>query len=556
LRNYTIEPIEPFLKYHVLRAGIRPTLTYGGYGTITQELLADDSPLRREMPELIILSLMLDVLDPGFGSAGWTASEAMDEIDNLLSLALEHTCGLIAINTFFAPFYSMQGIATATSYPNTDTEVAKLNRYLREVVEKHASRLVLIDWERLLRLLGQEASIDYRFWRMSQAPFKSQFLDLYAKEISKAVKALKGKAKKCVVLDCDNTLWGGVVGEDGVDGLALDRHTWPGSAYYDFQRSLIGLHGRGVMLALCSKNNEADVWDVLDRHLHCLIKRQHLVAWRINWENKASNLMALADELNIGLDAIVFVDDNPAEIELITQCCPDVTALQVPHPLYEYPTLLLKDGHFDTLAFSKEDRQRAQMYQQERTRVREKERFANIHDYLQSLHMVAYIFPGEALDYPRMAQLTQKTNQFNLTTQRYSEPAIAALVQQSDAVVFGLSVEDRFGAMGLTGVFIARHQDGLGLIDTMLLSCRILGRDLELAFADTCMTTLEKRWSIDRWEASYIPTKKNQQVACFWEKLGFEMVQEEQGRKRYATRVQPRPSPYEAFISIVKERPT
>jgi FkbH-like protein len=155
-----------------------------------------------------------------------------------------------------------------------------------------------------------------------------------------------------------------------------------------------------------------------------------------------------------------------------------------------------------------------------------------------------------------MAQLTQKTNQFNLTTQRYSEPAIAALVQQSDAVVFGLSVEDRFGAMGLTGVFIARHQDGLGLIDTMLLSCRILGRDLELAFADTCMTTLEKRWSIDRWEASYIPTKKNQQVACFWEKLGFEMVQEEQGRKRYATRVQPRPSPYEAFISIVKERPT
>ncbi|MEE8302302.1 MAG: HAD-IIIC family phosphatase [Candidatus Tectomicrobia bacterium] len=554
LRNFTVEPIEPFLKYHLLRAGICPAITYGAYGTITQELLAEDAPLRKHAPDFIVFALMLDTLDPSFGNAHWTAEKAIEQLEGMLDLAMAKTRGLIALNTFFPPFYALHGLTAGTALTNTDEEVLKLNRYIRDIAVQHTSRFVLIDWERLLRLGGKAESLDYRFWHLSKAPFKKRFLDLYAREICKAARALKGKAKKCVVLDCDNTLWGGVVGEESIDGIALDRNEWPGSAYYDFQRTLLGLYDRGVLIALCSKNNEADVWDVLDQHPHCLLQRKHLAAWRLNWYNKAANLTALAEELNLGMDAFVFVDDNPAECELIRQVHPEVTVLQVPEALYEYQTFLLKDGYFDTLALSTEDRYRSLMYQQEKVRVRDRERFVDLRAYLQSLQIVARIGPGEVRDFSRIAQLTQKTNQFNLTTRRYSEADIQELAQGSDSAVFSLSVEDRFGAMGLTGVFIARNQAGIGVIDTMLLSCRVLGRDLELALADRCMATLEEKWSIERWEAEYIPTRKNAHVACFWEKLCFEIMHEAESHKRYATSVKPRPKHYEAFISVEKGR--
>ena len=554
LRNFTIEPIEPFLKYHLLRSGISPEIAYGTYGNLTQELLVSDSPLHKSNPELIVFALMLDNLDPSFGNADWTANEAIEQLESLLNLALDKTRGMIALNTFFPPFYTHHGITTGTDLTNTSDEILKLNRYIREMVAKTRSRFVLFDWERLLLLLGKAESIDYRFWHLSKAPFKKQFLDFYSREISKVVRALKGKAKKCVVLDCDNTLWGGVVGEDQLDGILLDKNEWPGQAYYDFQRTLLGLYNRGVLITLCSKNNESDVWDVLERHPHCLIKREHLAAWRINWHNKADNLTALAEELNLGIDAFVFVDDNPAECELIRQALPEVTVLQVPAELYEYQSFLLKDGYFDTLALSTEDRNRSRMYQQEKARIREREQFVDLNAYLKSLQIVARIYPGEIPNFSRIAQLTQKTNQFNLTTRRYTEADIQELAQRLDTAIFTLSVEDRFGAMGLTGVFIAHNQSGIGVIDTMLLSCRVLGRDLELALADRCMIALEEKWGITKWEAEYIATRKNTQVAYFWEKLGFEVIHETQTHKRYSLNESPRPRHYESFISIEEER--
>ena len=223
-------------------------------------------------------------------------------------------------------------------------------------MRQHRAQFFLVDFERIIRLLGEEKTIDYRFWYTSKALFKKDFLNAYAQEIVKIAKALKGRTKKCLVLDCDNTLWGGIIGEDGISGIKLDKHIYPDKLYYEFQQNVINLHERGIIIALCSKNNEEDVWEILDNHPSCLLKRRHVAAWRINWDDKSSNIKSIANELNLGIDSFVFVDDSPLECELVKKMLPDVTVLQVPQKLYTYPKILLHDGWFDTLHISEEDK--------------------------------------------------------------------------------------------------------------------------------------------------------------------------------------------------------
>jgi FkbH-like protein len=392
---------------------------------------------------------------------------------------------------------------------------------------------VLVDWERFVRLLGEDGSMDYRFWYMSKAPFKKDFLDLYARELVKIARALKGKSKKCLILDCDNTLWGGVIGEDGLQGVKLDRHSYPGNTFYQFQRSILRLHERGILIALCSKNNEQDVWEALDSHPDCLLKREHLAAWRVNWQDKASNIKALAAELNLGLDSFVFVDDNPVECGLIRDLVPDVTTLQVPDKLYSYPSLLERDGLFDTLMLSAEDLQRSRMYHDEANRRYEQAKYETLDQYLGSLGLSIVVRRVNAVEVLRIAQLTQKTNQFNLTTRRYSEAQIAAFADDPAYAVFSLSVRDKFGDSGLTGVLIARNDAGTGVIDTFLMSCRVLGRNIEVAFLLKSMEIIERGWHIKAWQAEYLPTQKNQQVAGFWSSLGFKEIGVHDGRRLY-----------------------
>ncbi len=541
LRNFTIEGAEPFLKFHLHKSRIRPTIAFGKFDTIRQELMDGSSVVHTAKPEIVVLALMLPILDASYGNVGWRADVAIREVEGLFDLAARQTNALVVVNTFLPPSYRELGIAAAPRGDDFEGEVARLNVFVREYCRSHAAQFILVDWERLLRIVGEEAGIDRRYWYLSKAPFRQAFLNLYALEIAKVARALKGASRKCLVLDCDDTIWGGTIGEDGVDGIELDPNEWPGRAFYEFQRTVLQLAARGVLITLCSKNNEDDVWEVLERHPACLIKRAHLAAWRINWNDKANGISELAQSLNLGLDAFVFVDNSPTECELVRRFLPAVEVVQVPEKLYDYPNLLLEEGLFDTLSIGDEDRRRGQMYQEEAARNSEKERFASIDEYLATLELVAVIRDARPADFSRVAQLTQKTNQFNLTTRRYTEPEIASLAAGPDSAVFSLALRDRFGDFGLTGVLIARRRGRAGSIDSLLLSCRILGRKVELAFVEDVLLSLEQRWGIESWEADFIPTAKNGQVAGFWEQLGFEVAENDGGRKRYRCACKSRP---------------
>jgi FkbH-like protein len=246
-----------------------------------------------------------------------------------------------------------------------------------------------------------------------------------------------------------------------------------------------------------------------------------LSGWRINWQDKAKNIAELGEELNLGLDSFVVVDDNPAECDLIRNLLPDVTVLSVPEKLHELPPLLLKQGLFDTLALTDEDKRRVQLYRSESQRKSGRAAYSSVEDYLASLETVAVIHRMLPREIGRVAQLTQKTNQFNLTTRRYSEADVRSFAERADAAVFTLAVRDRFGDLGLVGVAIFEREGKTGKVDTLLMSCRALGRGLDQALLAYCLKSAASIWDVDCWLAEYIPTKKNMQVADFWPKNGF-----------------------------------
>ena len=548
LRNFTVEPIEPYLKFHVLRDAIRPTISYGGFDTLMQEALDSESELRTAAPDIVVLAIELTMLDPKYTEPDWSADHAIERLEQIYDTVRDNTSAVCIANTMIAPLYAES--ESAPVQHGTDSEIARINAWIWQYAEAGAGRIVAVDWDHLLDYAGTDNAIDNRYWRMSMAPFKGGFLDLYSREITKVVRALMGRAKKCLVLDCDDTLWGGVIGEDGIDNIRLDPDEESGRGYYEFQRNVLALHDRGVLIALCSKNNVEDIWEVMERKPHCLLKKEHLAAWRINWEDKASNIAALADEMNLALDSFVFVDDSPRECELIRTALPQVAVLQVPENLGDYPRLLVDDGLFDTISVSIEDRQRATMYRDEARRSKGRQLQVSLDDYLASLEQTLRVWEATGEDRARVAQLAQRTNQFNLTTRRHSEGQIDAFMNDDNAAVYVMSVTDRYGDMGTTGVLIAQRDDQIARIDSLLLSCRVLGRKLEFAFVDTCLHRLEQRWSITAWEAEFLATRKNTQVADFWDRVGFSLREESASIKSYSSGAGRRSNGYKRIMLI------
>ena len=528
LRHLTVEGLEPYLRWHAAADGLKVDLAFGGYGTLAQDLLEGDSQ------DLLVLALDLGDLDPAYGGPGWTAGRALEEILDLLSLAAERTRATVVVHRFLLPLHPPEGILLPKDGSDLASQIQALNAGLAVFVREHAPRFQLLDWDLYLRRLGAAEALDPRFGYQARAPFRPAFMDLWARDLCRILRALTGKSRKCVVLDCDNTLWGGVVGEDGPNGIALDARVYPGRAYHDFQRALLGLQARGILLALCSRNNEADVFEVLDGHPDCLIRRRHLAAWRISWEDKAASIAALAEELNLGLDAMVFVDDNPVECARVRQALPGVRVLPVPENLWELPDLLHREGRFDSLSRGEEDRARTELYRGEAQRKSVRRGFPDLDSYLASLELRARIQPLGPGELERAAQLTQKTNQFNLTTRRYSAADLARLADGGASAVFGMSVEDRFGGLGMVGVLAAECEGRTGRVLNLLLSCRALGRRAEQAFVAKALRDLGARWGLARWEAEHLPTAKNAQTRDFWERAGFTLVEGSEGRRTYA----------------------
>ncbi|MBQ3881213.1 MAG: HAD-IIIC family phosphatase, partial [Bacteroidales bacterium] len=330
------------------------------------------------------------------------------------------------------------------------------------------------------------------------------------------------KRKKCLVLDLDNTLWGGVLGEDGISGIKIGGD-YPGKAFHFFQESLLELSKSGVILAVCSKNNEEDVFEAWEKNPFMVLRKEHFSAMRINWTDKATNLREIASELNIGLDSFVFVDDNPTERELIRQMLPMVSVPEFPSQPYELPEFYLRlvKDYFKVYSVTAEDRKKTEQYKANAARAHARRSFTDFKDFLRSLEMKVTVEAANEFNIPRIAQMTQKTNQFNLTTRRYTDADVRTFLEKGWKI-WCISVADRFGDNGITG---AVFFDGRR-IDTLLLSCRILGKGIETAFIRTVLG-LVKADGFDKVIAEYIPTAKNAQVKDFYDRCGFTLTGED-----------------------------
>ena len=523
LRNYTIESIAPFVKLHCFSNEIDPAITFADFDSFEPEILDPASITNTNKHDLVVLTLHLDGLIQIDRSGAIDVDGIFDRLKALVEALKRNTASEIVVTSFLPLVFSLFSARVAKGRQPLEGHVRELNRRLFDLANGE-DRVHVIDLSMLLARVGERAGLDARFGYLYRAPFKNELLDLIAAQLAGLISALKGRSKKVLVLDCDNTLWGGVVGEDGLEGIALHPLEYPGAAFYGFQRQILELRKQGILLALCSKNNEADVTAVFDQHPHSVLKRNDFAAVRINWDNKRDNLLDLARTLNLGIDSLVFVDDSAVECEFIRTTIPEVTVLQVPDKVFELTGLLKNYRGFDQLSQTHEDANRTRMYQEETSRADEKKRHRDVDAYLRSLDLALEFASANGIDVGRAAQLTQKTNQFNLTTRRYTEGDIKAFRDSPDHRIVTMKVTDRFGDYGITGVGMLVRDGDCAWLDLLLMSCRVLGRKVEYAFVRRLVEEARAWPNVGVVRGLYLPTAKNQQVANFLESVGFTAV--------------------------------
>ncbi len=541
LRNVVVEPIEPYLRHLAYRSGFNARCEYNEYDNVFQEAVGGQKGILNDATDCVLVFLKLENVSWALarGIASLTPYQIEGEKDRLKDLIAsvvagirKQTTGLILWNGFELPLQPSLGVLDYQHGAGQTACIAELNAFLRDTLRAERSAY-LLDMNVCLARLGARHFYDPRYWHMAKAPYSRQALEEISNEAFKYIRPLVGRNRKCLVLDCDNVLWGGTIGEDGLAGIKLGR-TYPGSAYYELQQEILNLYHRGVVLALCSKNNEEDVWEVFDQHPDMLLRREHIATAQVNWRDKVSNLKQIAADLSLGLDSFVFVDDSPFEVEQVRQYLPKVEVVHLPEDrAVEYRDMLAAGGWFDTLTLAAEDRQRGAMYRAEASRKELQMQSQDLASYYASLSMVLEIRLADAFSVPRIAQLTQKTNQFNLTTRRYSDAQIHALSQDRSVDVIHVQLKDRFGDSGLAGVCILRYEGQCALIDSFLLSCRVLGRGVEDAFLVQCL----KRARLKGCKTAigeYLPTAKNEQVRDFYPQRAFHTVAEEDPARRFA----------------------
>ncbi len=540
LRNVTVEAIEPYLRHLAYEQGVNVRLKFGEFDNVVQEALGAAEGLLHERTDCVLVFLQLDTLSQPLARefAALSRSRVEEEVERIhglvrsvLTSIRRQTPAMLLWHGFETPLNPALGIIDGNDRNGQSDVIAGLNGFVRDELGALGGAY-FVDMDRCRARVGGSDFYDRRYWHIGRAPYSRRALREIAAEDFKFIRALQGLHKKCLVLDCDNVLWGGVVGEDGVAGIKLDR-TYPGSPYWELQQAVLQLYHRGVILALNSKNNEEDVWEVFDSHPNMLLKRDHIAAWRINWRDKATNLRELAAELNIGIESIVFVDDSEFEIDRVRAALPEAHTVHLPvSGAVGNRDRLLSLGLFDTLTRSQEDRKRGEMYRAESQRKRLQTEIADLDSYYRSLDMELEIRLATSLSIPRIAQLTQKTNQFNLTTRRYSEEDIQRLANAEDSEVMSLRLTDRFGDSGIVGVCVLRYERGSAVFDTFLMSCRVLGRKVEDAFAVHCLRRGRSR-GCERAVGLYVPTVKNRMAANFFERLSFERREEVDGVQRF-----------------------
>ncbi len=526
----TLEPLAACIDVKSRLEGFNPATFVGGFNTYRQEAMDKTSSLYKAKPDVVILAVdAWSVLDHMFLSIFPRTSEnerselkkqLVKDVASIAQILEKHTSAIILLNNFVVPVFSPLGIVDNKQKTGLKRFFEDANSELAEFFSE-SSRVFVVDLDSTASDFGKSRITNWNTWYRGSVPFSEDFTPFLADTYLRYIRALKGSTKKCIVLDLDNTLWGGIIGEDGIEGIKLGNVS-PGIEYVDFQRGLLSLYNRGIILAICSKNNYDDAIKVFQEHPFQILKEEHFAAMRINWQNKAANIAELAKEINIGLDSMVFFDDNPVERSIVTQAHPEVLVVDLPKNSRLYRETLENLDVFDVLSLTKEDMARGEMYVGKRKRAELETSVESIEDFLRTLDLKVRIKPVDDFDSPRVVQLIGKTNQFNLTTRRYTDAEVQQFRKDENSIVYSMAVTDKFGDEGVVGVAIIKKKNGDWWIDNLLMSCRVIGRSIETALLAKIVSDAQDEGA-SRIIGEYIPTKKNPPAADFYEKHGFGM---------------------------------
>jgi len=560
IHTYTSELLDPWFALAAALHGLHLQTYHAPFGLSLEEARAD-SALVKHQPDLTLLMLRREDLHPDLGKP--LVGFSSDRQEELETEVLAQVCGLVGrfrmqevgqiVLTLLPPVFSPDlGIYDAQFERSESTWWANVKAEIGRCLRTSMPASLFLDLDEVLLDIGRAHFFDRRFWYSVRFPFGAEAAAEIARRVVGIGAVIKLPKAKIIVLDADNTLWGGIIGEDGINGIALGPD-YPGNAFLDFQRRLLAYRQRGLILALCSKNNSADVDQVLKEHPHQILRDEHFAARRVNWLPKPDNLVSLAEELNIALDSFLVVDDSDYECGAVRQAFPQVEVVQTPARPVDIPICLEHVARLEVLSLTVEDLAKTEMYAQEQRR-RElhhnlEKSGAPLSEYLSSLRMNIRVGFNDSSHLTRLSQLTQKTNQFNLTTRRYNEQQIEAFILNGNWLVAHFSLTDAFGHSGVVGLAILHiTTPAEAELDTFLISCRVIGREVESAFLHALFRHLAGQ-GISEIVASYQPTAKNGLARSFLPDQGFEECSD--GRYRRDLRKVP-PSPESAFPVAVE----
>lgn len=537
VHTYTSELLDPWLHFSAALNQLSVDIYHAPYGVTLQEA-NQGSGLAAHAPDITLLLLTFEDLHPDLRmpAACINTTDKVEILHNIQSSISElvrqfrnTVRGQIIVTLLPNPEAPGLGLYDAMAEDSETQWRSQIKATVATDIRREFSAVSYLDLDEVVLQVGKSNFFDTRLWYSSVFPFAPEGALAVSNAVTTIAAAIHLPRAKVIVVDADNTLWGGVIGEDGINGIALGRD-YPGRVYVDFQKKLLCLQQRGFILALCSKNNPEDVSEVIQNHPHQILKNEHFAAQRVNWLPKPDNLVSIAQELNLGLDSFVFVDDSDYECSAVRHALQQVEVVQVPSRAVEIPVCLDTLARLEIVSLTAEDLEKTAMYTQERLRKSQLEKLAEggggIDDYLKSLNMKMTIGIDDSSLVARLAQLTQKTNQFNLTTRRYSEDDISGMIGSEQFSVYHFSLADNFGSSGIVGLAIVEHRSGReARLDTFLMSCRVIGRLAEQAFLYSLTQDLKSK-GVVTISADYIPTRKNVLVENFLPDNGFQLSEQ------------------------------
>lgn len=530
LGNGTQDFVAAALVASAARHGLALQTVKGEYDQVLQEANEEHSSVNAFQPQAVLIAVDYRALpwQPTPGDAGTALANvemAMNYLQSVRDAVHRHSGAVCIVQTLAAPPETLFG-SYERRVPGTPLWlVDEFNRRLVDSLAKGED--LLLDVAQLAATVGLDAWHSPAEWNMAKLPFASDCLPLYADHLARLLAAWRGRSRRCLILDLDNTVWGGVIGDDGLEGIKVAQGDATGEAHLAVQRMALALRERGIVLAVSSKNTEEIARKPFQEHPEMLLREEHFAAFQANWQDKATNIKAIAESLALGLDAMVFLDDNPVERGLIRQILPQVAVPELEEDPASYARTLAAAGYFEAVLFSEEDRKRAALYQENARRITLQQQAGDVNAYLASLDMEIVFKPFDAMGRARVAQLINKSNQYNLTTRRYTEADVLAAEQEAGTLTLQVRLIDRFGDNGMISVIICRPSaPDTWAIDTWLMSCRVLGRQVEDSVLCEILAQARQR-GITRLVGEYIPSERNMMVQKHYQKLGFAQVGEE-----------------------------